>query len=438
MDWSADTSSWTQCKGCATIINGDNGWNTWCNTCCIDPKKANDDTNVRIHILETGVEFARSIHDRKLAELTSGLERLDTSFRIGHFLFELEAVQKEVQKEVQNLRVELMAPITAMQHEMQSLRESQNLAADAVQLQAQMTVESDLQEKLITEKDKFDAELNAEKVHASDQNNWEEWLHTHIITEIVALQRQVNDLNDGNKDRLADENRRQQEVGDLQHELRILKEALPPPGPPTSARPASPPQPPPLPPPQPQPPQPQNPVAQLMRIADEPRRQCCPMCRSTTDGTTCPGKPLPNWTYARDYVQLHWGQSNPATPLAQLFAAYAVEQNPTSWTYQMSSVDEMFFIDGGVDREVKSQTMRSIDVGLCAGDLEVIWHKTGRSAHIVFGLRCRHCAYMIAAEWGSPHKHPELRQPVKSLQLAFAYWLGVTLPETLSDAPQGN
>ena len=247
------------------------------------------------------------------------------------------AFTSAVQKEMQSLREELRAPFTAMQKEMQGLREhSQQLQADAVQqqrqtedLQAQIndTKTVDLQQKLVSVKvdavELNNVQLDTAKVHAeqlSDPLEWEKWLHTHIISkqgemkgEIEALQTQVKDLNldrqtqiDCNKDDCRRQHEVQNQMDELHQELRVLKEALSPPPPPTSAKPiassgsSSPPQPPPLPPP---PPQQPNPVARLFAIVDEPRRQCCPMCWSVTDGTTCPVKPLPDWSYMSDYGQ---------------------------------------------------------------------------------------------------------------------------------------
>ena len=86
---------------------------------------------------------------------------------------------------------------------------------------------------------------------------------------------------------------------------------------------------------------------------------------------------------------------------------------------------------------MKSETLRCIDAGLGASTLEAVWHKTNKSSHIVFGLRCRDCGYMVGAEWCSPKKHPQVKQKVDSLQVEFAYWLGVDLLETLSDGPKG-
>ena len=379
-----------------------------------------------------------------------------------------------VQLEMQSLR-EHSQQMSALHQGMQT--QINSMQADFVQqqrqtedLQAQInnTKTVDLQHKLVSVK--FDAvelnkvQLDKAKVDAaqlSDMQGLEEGMQTHIISmqadadrrqqemkgQIYALQTQVKDLNlerqtqiDGNKDRLADADRRQQEVqnqmDDLQQELRVVKEALSPPPPPTSARPiassgnSSPPQPPP-------PPLPPNPVARLLSIVDEPRRQCCPQCRSATDGTTCPVKPLPYWSYMSDYVQIHWGQSSLNVPMSHHFADnQGVELSPTSWPYQLSAVEELFFFEGGVDRVMCMEILRCIEAGLGASTLEVVWHKTKSSSHIVLGLRCRECGFMVGAEWCSPQKYPIVKQKVDSPQVALACLLSVDLPESLNDGPR--
>ena len=85
---------------------------------------------------------------------------------------------------------------------------------------------------------------------------------------------------------------------------------------------------------------------------------------------------------------------------------------------------------------MKTETLRKIATGLGTGKMEVVWHKTKSSAHIVFGLRCRDCGYKVAAEWCSPQKHPQVKEKVNAFQVAFAYRLGIELPETLSDGPR--
>ena len=114
----------------------------------------------------------------------------------------------------------------------------------------------------------------------------------------------------------------------------------------------------------------------------------------------------------------------------------AVEMSPVSWLNQLPAIEHLFFFEGGVDRFLKTESLRRIEAGLASSKLEVIWHKSKSSSHIVFGLRCRDCGYMVAAEWGSPHKYLQVKQKVNSLQVAFAYWLGIELPETLSDGPR--
>ena len=139
-----------------------------------------------------------------------------------------------------------------------------------------------------------------------------------------------------------------------------------------------------------------------------------------------------------DYCQLHWGMTNINVVLSDHFSdRQGVSLSPTSWPYQLPAIEELFFFEGGVDRAMKSETLRCIEAGLGAGTLEVVWHKTKTSTHIVLGLRCRDCGFMVGAEWCSPQKYPQVKQQVNSMQAAFAYWLGVALPETLSDGPTG-
>ena len=75
---------------------------------------------------------------------------------------------------------------------------------------------------------------------------------------------------------------------------------------------------------------------------------------------------------------------------------------------------------------------------MTANTLEVIWHRTNSASHIVLGLRCRDCGFMVGAEWCSPQKYPIVKQKVDALQVALAYWLGVDLPESLNDGPRAN
>jgi hypothetical protein len=258
---------------------------------------------------------------------------------------------------------------------------------------------------------------------------------------------------DGNKARLADADRRQhemdamvQQMDDLQHQLRAVTESLPPPPPPTSARPnassgsSSPPQPPPPPsgPPHP-PPAALHPVLAPLAISDEPRRPCCPQCRSTTDGTTCPVNPFPNWSDTTDYIKLHWGMTQNNVSLSDHFQDHqGVSLNPISWMYQLPAIEEMLFFNGGVDRAMKSEMLRCIEVGLGANTLEVIWHRTNSASHIVLGLRCRECGFIVGAEWSSPLKFPIVRPKVDAVQVALACWLGVDLQTSLNDGPRAQ
>ena len=75
---------------------------------------------------------------------------------------------------------------------------------------------------------------------------------------------------------------------------------------------------------------------------------------------------------------------------------------------------------------------------MTANTLEVIWHRTRSSGHIVLGLRCRECGFMVGAEWSSPLKYPIVRQKVDFVQVALANWLGVDLPTSLNDGPRAN
>jgi hypothetical protein len=115
-----------------------------------------------------------------------------------------------------------------------------------------------------------------------------------------------------------------------------------------------------------------------------------------------------------------------------------VSLNPISWTYQLPAIEELLFFDGGVDRAMKTEMLRCIEVGLGANTLEVIWHRSKSSSHILLGLRCRECGFMVGAEWCSPMKYPIVKQNVDSVQVALAYWLGVDLPNSLNDGPRAN
>ena len=252
----------------------------------------------------------------------------------------------------------------------------------------------------------------------------------------------------------ADAGRRQQEMeamrrqmDELQHQLRAVTASLPPPAPPASANgsasstgSSSPPQPPPPPsgPPH-QPPAALHPVLAALTISDAPRRTCCPHCRSTTGGTTCPVNPFPEWSYTADYCRLHWGMIPNNVPLSDYFQDHqGVSLTPISWTYQLPAIEEMLFCNGGVDRAMTREVLRCIEAGLGANTLEVIWHRTKSASHIVLGLRCRECGFMVGAEWSSPLKFPIVRPKVDAVQLALAFWLGVDLPTSLNDGPRAQ
>ena len=250
----------------------------------------------------------------------------------------------------------------------------------------------------------------------------------------------------------------QRQLDDLQHQLRAVleslpppqlravMESLPPPPPPTAARPSAssgspfPAQPPPPPnnPPH-QPPAALHPVLAALSISDAPRRTCCPHCRSTTGGTTCPVNPFPEWSYTADYCRLHWGMIPNNATLSNYFQDHqGVELTPISWTYQLPAVEELLFCNGGVDRAMTREVLRCIEAGLGANTLEVIWHWTKSASHIVLGLRCRECGFMVGAEWASPMKYPIVRPKVDAVQLALAFWLGVDLPTSLNDGPRAQ
>ena len=126
-------------------------------------------------------------------------------------------------------------------------------------------------------------------------------------------------------------------------------------------------------------------------------------------------------------------------PLSSLFEdSQSVSLNPISWTFQLPAIEEMLFFNGGVDRAMKSEMLRCIEVGMGANTLEVIWHRTKSSGHIVLGLRCRDCGFMVGAEWSSPLKYPIVRQKVDAVQVALACWLGVDLPTSLNDGPRAH
>ena len=140
-----------------------------------------------------------------------------------------------------------------------------------------------------------------------------------------------------------------------------------------------------------------------------------------------------------DYCQLHWGMTNINGSLADHFVDHqGVSLSPISWTYQLPAIQELLYPEGGVDRVLKSETLRCIEVGLGANTLEVIWHRTRSSGHIVLGLRCRECGFMVGAEWSSPLKYPIVRQKVDAVQVALACWLGVDLPTSLNDGPRAH
>ena len=131
--------------------------------------------------------------------------------------------------------------------------------------------------------------------------------------------------------------------------------------------------------------------------------------------------------------------SNINVALSDYFADHqGVSLSPTSLPYQLPAIEELFFFEGGVDRAMKSETLRCIEAGLGAGTLEVVWHKTKTSTHIVLGLRCRDCGFMVGAEWCSPQKYPIVKEKVDALQVSLSYWLGVDLPESLNDGPRAN
>ena len=253
----------------------------------------------------------------------------------------------------------------------------------------------------------------------------------------------------------ADAGRRQQEMeamrrqmDELQHQLRAVTASLPPPAPPASANgsasstgSSSPPQPPPppsYPPHQPPAALPVNPVHALLAISNAaPRRTCCPHCRATADGTTCPGNPLPTWLYDIDYCQVHWGMTKVA--LSDYFSdSQGVSLTPTSWLTQQSAIEDLLYFDGGADTAMKNETLRCLHEGLSDAKLEIVWHRTKSASHIVLGLRCLCCGFMFGAEWSSPGKYPMVKQKVEGVQLAVALWLGIDLPTSLNDGPRAN
>ena len=74
-----------------------------------------------------------------------------------------------------------------------------------------------------------------------------------------------------------------------------------------------------------------------------------------------------------DYAQLHWGQSSLNAPMSHHFADnQGVELSPTSWPYQRPAVEELFFFEGGVDRFLKTETLRRMEAGLAVSKLEVV------------------------------------------------------------------
>ena len=124
-------------------------------------------------------------------------------------------------------------------------------------------------------------------------------------------------------------------------------------------------------------------------------------------------------------------------PLSSLFEdSQSVSLNPISWTFQLPAIEEMLFFNGGVDRAMKSEMLRCIEVGMTANTLEVIWHRTNSASHIVLGLRCRECGFMVGAEWSCPMKYPFVAKKVDAVQVALACWLGVDLPTSLNDGPR--
>ena len=248
----------------------------------------------------------------------------------------------------------------------------------------------------------------------------------------------------------------QQQLDNMQLQLQAVLESLPPPSPPAdetrpsassgSPFPAQPPPPPGNPPqhcsgsPSPfaaQPPLP--PVLAALSIKDAFRQSCCPHCRSRTNGTACPDNPLPQWSYATDWCQLHWGMTPNNNSLTGYFQDnQGVAVSTVLWTNQHQAIQDLLFFNGGVDRDITRGVMRNIEAGLRTNTLEVIWHRTTKAVHIVLGLRCKQCGFMFGAEWASPTKYPVVQTQVEGVQLALAFWLGLELPSSLTDGPQAQ
>ena len=83
-----------------------------------------------------------------------------------------------------------------------------------------------------------------------------------------------------------------------------------------------------------------------------------------------------------------------------------------------------------VDSVMACDCMQALEDGLKFGTLEVIWHRIGSGAHVVLGVRCKVCGFVLCLEFCSATKYgEEMMEKVKMCQLALASWLGVTLPD---------